>query len=840
MNVIDRWYSQVWAQMDESGSSEDLGLEEWLFVHPDYLSVNPPPKGVELPPLALSDLPLELDPEEYRFNPNHGKDGKFSSGGGGHSGGQSKSEGVSKAMLLAAHDPDGGITISSSGNVPTTGYVIAQEGTSGFVGLAGDSYDAEGNPGRDAFTPETLDNAVAYIKAHGDAQYVGAWHNPKTAEITFDIVDVHPDSIGDAEAIRRGKAANQESIYHITTGRVISTGGTGDKRSGRTEGSRTEGTDEGGNSETTEADFGNDGRRDSSNGKSDVDAGDAGDAKEVDDHTDSAMVALMLSKDVAEKIALPDGEPVDNLHVTVVYLGDIVDLDETAIKNVLSGISFPAPEGTIGGIGRFPKSHKEGMQAVWVPVDVPGLSEFYDLVSSKLIDAGLIEEQEHGYTAHITLDYVTIDEPTPEPVAQCDVQWSSFTLVWGNERTEYPFVAQSTAEIERARLEQSDHDPTTGKWTTKGGAASGISSIDQADIDTLMNAIYGPSGKKPFPGPVKSGTIINPDRFDPINGEDLGGPIEEYVPVITDPGGWRPRGGGYTVRRMHNGHGVVTTKVYDDPNTADADTPANYLAYDGRNGPRISASVELALPDGRNVFVGIERDVWNASGDSSSKREGWSSERSVEYHAREAARSMGNIHQRFDTGIRPPDLGHPNILITAEDPVGVAGWVRMSPTPAFNNTINIPIRTLERTSGNDMTMVGRMAARNKRLPYDDVNNVVDRNLGELDFIMAHEYGHVHHASSLFAGGGLTSMDKASMQRHTQGGQKAAMLSKQLYGKAKQDSGTKPALTDYAKTNAHEAYAEAFTAHISTGGKSKNPIVQAYAKAFNWPTAKVAK
>lgn len=158
------------------------------------------------------------------------------------------------------------------------------------------------------------------------------------------------------------------------------------------------------------------------------------------DHSGSAMVALMLDPEVAKAIAIPAGEDVADLHVTVMYLGKTADLDRASVEAALRTITAEPLSGTIGGIGRFPTSHKEGLQAVWVPVDVPSLSAFHDTVVATLADAGVAEGSVHGYTPHVTLDYLTPEQPSPDPVAQTPVSWSAFTLAWDDEHVEFPFA----------------------------------------------------------------------------------------------------------------------------------------------------------------------------------------------------------------------------------------------------------------------------------------------------------------------------------------------------------------------------------------------------------------
>ncbi len=72
-------------------------------------------------------------------------------------------------------------------------------------------------------------------------------------------------------------------------------------------------------------------------------------------HT-GVMVAFFLKPSEAQQLALPGGEPIDEIHMTLCYLGDksqIWNFDklEQAVSNYAK--SAPALQGNVSGIGRF-------------------------------------------------------------------------------------------------------------------------------------------------------------------------------------------------------------------------------------------------------------------------------------------------------------------------------------------------------------------------------------------------------------------------------------------------------------------------------------------------------
>ncbi|MFG2865468.1 2'-5' RNA ligase family protein [Streptomyces sioyaensis] len=121
------------------------------------------------------------------------------------------------------------------------------------------------------------------------------------------------------------------------------------------------------------------------------------------------MVALYVPAGIATKIAQRDGTDPRDLHITLAYLGDADQLpghpDDLA-RIVATALDSSDPlTGQIGGIGRFPDTG-DG-EPVFVPVDVPGLSELRQRVVSALASSPLAEalRTDHGFTPHITLGY---------------------------------------------------------------------------------------------------------------------------------------------------------------------------------------------------------------------------------------------------------------------------------------------------------------------------------------------------------------------------------------------------------------------------------------------------
>jgi 2'-5' RNA ligase len=147
------------------------------------------------------------------------------------------------------------------------------------------------------------------------------------------------------------------------------------------------------------------------------------------------MVALFLPDELARQFALEGGEPVEQLHVTLAFLGDAEGLgDPEALQALVGGwAAATAPlEGEISGVGLF----TAGPEAVtYLSLDVPELPEARQMLSDLLVLAGQPISTTHGFTPHCTLDYA---DRTGEVTAGGEaVQFGAVSVVVGTERTDY-------------------------------------------------------------------------------------------------------------------------------------------------------------------------------------------------------------------------------------------------------------------------------------------------------------------------------------------------------------------------------------------------------------------
>lgn len=126
---------------------------------------------------------------------------------------------------------------------------------------------------------------------------------------------------------------------------------------------------------------------------------------------DGSMVSFRIEPELAGRLAenLEDGNPADEMHVTLAYLGEDVDPEVlNAAVDVVEGITaeynvFPA---YLGGRGQFLNDEV----ANYASVDSPNLEGFWADLTDRLGRAGVWFATDHGFTPHVTLKYGEMGE----------------------------------------------------------------------------------------------------------------------------------------------------------------------------------------------------------------------------------------------------------------------------------------------------------------------------------------------------------------------------------------------------------------------------------------------
>jgi len=161
------------------------------------------------------------------------------------------------------------------------------------------------------------------------------------------------------------------------------------------------------------------------------------------------MVALRVPMSVARVIARPGGEPASDLHVTLAYLGDADAIEPDRVAELIERIKTicahtPPLDGVVSGYGRF--RGDDGQDVIWVGYDSADLPDLRHKVVQAVTDSGLELAGDHGFTPHVTLDYVEpgAGEDLMLPAIACEMRWVS--VVFGTTESQ-------------VRLAGDPHDP---------------------------------------------------------------------------------------------------------------------------------------------------------------------------------------------------------------------------------------------------------------------------------------------------------------------------------------------------------------------------------------------
>ena len=156
------------------------------------------------------------------------------------------------------------------------------------------------------------------------------------------------------------------------------------------------------------------------------------------------MVALHLDPTFGERIALPGGEPVEELHITLAYLGK--GLADVALNRVMETVyDLAAQRGPVtadlSGVGRFnASSTSDGKDVIYAVVDSMDITDLRPRLVQELGWKNVPVSRAHGYTPHVTLAYIPSDSPTP--ITRIEPLRLSFTEIGvsaGDHRIFFPF-----------------------------------------------------------------------------------------------------------------------------------------------------------------------------------------------------------------------------------------------------------------------------------------------------------------------------------------------------------------------------------------------------------------
>ncbi len=145
------------------------------------------------------------------------------------------------------------------------------------------------------------------------------------------------------------------------------------------------------------------------------------------------MVALRIPHSAALRVAIPGGEPPEDLHCTIAYLGDADDLDPERREDLVRRLkavaaTTPPLSGTLTGYGRF-RDEERDQDVLWVGLDSPDLPALRHRVVQACEDAAVPLAGAHGWTPHISLSYVDEGQGEDSMPAPTEVEFKWISLV---------------------------------------------------------------------------------------------------------------------------------------------------------------------------------------------------------------------------------------------------------------------------------------------------------------------------------------------------------------------------------------------------------------------------
>lgn len=175
-------------------------------------------------------------------------------------------------------------------------------------------------------------------------------------------------------------------------------------------------------------------------------------------NSSGVAVVLTFPMEYREALALPEGTPAEELHITLGYFGDITELDPEEDEKLRQACILTASwinpfVVTLGGLIRF---SGEGQDAFVLNADSPEIDNARGAFLENLQMTGAkMPDSTHGFTPHCTLGYLNPDDSLPfdrwDPV---EVPVTAVELWWGETPDVFPLgvtpaVAQKKTTSQR-------------------------------------------------------------------------------------------------------------------------------------------------------------------------------------------------------------------------------------------------------------------------------------------------------------------------------------------------------------------------------------------------------
>jgi len=163
------------------------------------------------------------------------------------------------------------------------------------------------------------------------------------------------------------------------------------------------------------------------------------------------MVACYPTAEEAAAIAPAGGNPAETIHTTMVFLGEVANIDMKAAARAVGSVSgSTAPlSGKVGGVGMF-AAGDDGYPQLAIP-NVVGLSKLRADLVNALAEEGIVSPSEFDWVPHMTLSYVEEAGLPDLGVIGSPLSFDQISLVEGDVRKDFPFDPEgSSDDVHRA------------------------------------------------------------------------------------------------------------------------------------------------------------------------------------------------------------------------------------------------------------------------------------------------------------------------------------------------------------------------------------------------------
>lgn len=192
-----------------------------------------------------------------------------------------------------------------------------------------------------------------------------------------------------------------------------------------------------------------------------------------------AMLALYPDAAAVAALAVPSGLTPEDLHVTLVYVGEAADTDLDALAAAARALAARGYiTARVSGAARFIGGEKDALVAI---VDSPDIEALRRDALDQCDRLGIDAPHEHGYVSHLTRLY--LDPADPDPLGRCaptPVIFAAVSAVHGDTRMDYPFAGAGESVTDLARRAYATGWARTGGPLTGRVKAGCIAAMDMA------------------------------------------------------------------------------------------------------------------------------------------------------------------------------------------------------------------------------------------------------------------------------------------------------------------------------------------------------------------------